>query len=157
MLYQKSILFKFVFSLGNSETIIGKINQTIKTTNSILVLVVRRCYHTNGLRLFTKSVVKSGMFSVGRTWTKNKVFFNFWVFKTFRLQVFFSPHQLNSNLATLAHPHLSQLVHPFCMMNKDKPLFWEIVLCKFFFFLRTNLTARLVLKRKSNPRFKTIK
>ena len=97
----------YLIQIGDGVTI-GKISLTIEATNSILVLVVRRCYHTNGLLLFTKitSVVKR-MFCIGRTWTKNKVFFLISEFsKTFRLHVFFSPHQLNSNWATLAHTHL---------------------------------------------------
>ena len=71
----------YLIQIGDGVTI-GKISLTIEATNSILVLVVRRCYHTNDLLFFTKitSVVKR-MFCIGRTWTKNSFFFNFWVFK----------------------------------------------------------------------------
>lgn len=46
---QNTFLFKFVSSLGNKETIIGKISFTKEAINHILVLVVKWCYIANGL------------------------------------------------------------------------------------------------------------
>ena len=40
MLCENAFLFKFIFSLGNKETI-GLISLTIEATNSILALVVK--------------------------------------------------------------------------------------------------------------------
>ena len=47
MLCQNVFLFKFVFSLGNRETI-RKISLTIEATNNILILIEKCHHHANG-------------------------------------------------------------------------------------------------------------
>ena len=48
MLCQNAFLFKFVFSVGNKETI-KKVSLTLEATNSILVLVEKWRHHANSI------------------------------------------------------------------------------------------------------------
>lgn len=62
---QNALLLKFVLSLGNKKTI-GKITLTIEATNSILVLLVKRCHHANGINFSnTKTPIAFCKISLG--------------------------------------------------------------------------------------------